>query len=128
MAEDSPDLQPRHDVFHQCAQSGVDLLADMIGVKPILECPGGPELGTCARGLAEIALGVAVGGGLGFLGKALYKGIRRSRALARFLAQVEDFVALLRRGPDCVGNSFVAGTPVLMADGSTKPIEEAKAR
>ncbi|WIN00109.1 polymorphic toxin-type HINT domain-containing protein [Actinoplanes oblitus] len=31
-----------------------------------------------------------------------------------------------QQSSDCVSNSFVAGTPVLMADGTTKPIEQIK--
>ncbi|WP_331730347.1 ricin-type beta-trefoil lectin domain protein [Streptomyces sp. NBC_00073] len=68
-------------------------------------------------GAAGGAAGAAAGPALQALGKAIGKGI--GPALSKLGSKLRP-----EGGSSCpVANSFVSGTPVLMADGSSKPIE-----
>ncbi|MFV2198613.1 RHS repeat-associated core domain-containing protein [Nocardiopsis sp. LOL_012] len=110
------------------------LVADELGITAGLECFTTGDLGACG----ETALNVAsmfVGGLAGKIavkyglrwGKAAELGRRVADLGGELISGVKGLVRSERKldnlpEPDC--NSFVPGTRVLMADGSTKPIEE----
>ncbi|WP_285490137.1 polymorphic toxin type 43 domain-containing protein, partial [Amycolatopsis taiwanensis] len=76
----------------------------------------------CLKGSGEVLLSVAPGIGLFKTFKALFSG---SRLAERLFGEGEGIGTKGARG--CGGlNSFAGDTPVLMADGSTKPIEQVK--
>ncbi|WP_344126473.1 RHS repeat-associated core domain-containing protein [Luedemannella flava] len=94
------------------AAAGFKLLGTLLGVDDYIDCFKGKW-----SGCAWVAVGF-VGYGLGKAVTAL-KNIKRLRGLATKLDDIPKFC------PVSFGsNSFSADTPVLLADGTTKPIDE----
>jgi RHS repeat-associated protein len=110
------------------------LVADELGITAGLECFTTGDLGACG----ETALNVASMFVGGLAGKIAVKyGLRwgKAAALGRRIAElggdlIDGVSGLVRANRKVdnlacpLGNSFVPGTRVVMADGSTKPIEE----
>ncbi|MFJ9554353.1 RHS repeat-associated core domain-containing protein [Nocardiopsis sp. NPDC101807] len=110
------------------------LVADELGITAGLECFTTGDLGACGETAMNVAL-MFVGGLAGKI--AIKYGLRWGKAaeLGRRIAElggelIEGVSGLVRanRKVDNLscsrGNSFVPGTAVVMADGSTRPIEE----
>ncbi|WDZ93555.1 RHS repeat-associated core domain-containing protein [Nocardiopsis sp. HUAS JQ3] len=109
------------------------LVADELGITAGLECFTTGDLGACGETAVNIAL-MFVGGlpakiaakyGLRW-GKAAELGREITRLGGDLIDGVDDLVDANKRVDGlCSGrNSFVPGTGVVMADGSTKPIED----
>ncbi|WP_267909050.1 RHS repeat-associated core domain-containing protein [Nocardiopsis alborubida] len=110
------------------------LVADELGITAGLECFTTGDLGACGETALNIA-SMFVGGLAGKI--AIKYGLRWGKAaeLGRRIAElggelIDGVNGLIRANRkvdnlSCpIGNSFVPGTRVVMADGSTKPIEE----
>ncbi|MFH8717721.1 polymorphic toxin-type HINT domain-containing protein [Streptomyces zaomyceticus] len=97
-------------------ESSVTLL-EVLGVQDIIDCVGG-NAGACAWAAADLALTVVTAG----IGKAASVELRLAKGA---LDGADDTGRLLIQ---CVrSNSFVVGTKVLLADGTSAPIEEVEA-
>ena len=109
------------------------LVADELGITAGLECFTTGDLGACGETALNVAL-MFVGGlpakiaakyGLRW-GKAAELGRKIARLGGDLVDGVRDLVKANRKldNVSCpIGNSFVPGTRVVMADGSTQPIE-----
>lgn len=119
------------DVFWEQAKP---VLGELTGITPIVNCFQGAGLGVCFEAvISVIPWGKVVhlarkGKKAGKVLDAIRAGFAHNRAMASAratLAKVTDKIKTLRNRK-CPTNSFVPGTQVVMADGSTKPIEDVK--
>ncbi|WP_083852967.1 Hint domain-containing protein [Saccharomonospora glauca] len=104
-----------------------ELAADLTGLSDIQDCFSG-SLGSCVSAI----IGAIPISKLRYAGKIVgaVRGAFRwqdrveaaRRSFPKLTAAIEKGINKLRRSPGC--NSFALGTRVLLADGSTKPIEE----
>ncbi|MEU2429881.1 polymorphic toxin-type HINT domain-containing protein [Streptomyces sp. NPDC007861] len=90
---------------------------EMLGVDVYIGCAQGS--GSACRAVAVDAAISAAGVGVGKLGKAIFKGIKLSIKGGK-----KTSIGCLLEAAGGTLNSFKAGTLVLMADGSTKAIED----
>lgn len=119
--------------------SGGQVVLDLIGWTDAKNCFTQGDIGAClwtavnalgplkllsaALKLPEIGSAVVrIVGGLGRFRAAVAAG---KRTVDRLRGVVDDIFQRVRN--PCATNSFVAGTPVVMADGSRKPIEAVRA-
>ncbi|HWL35073.1 MAG TPA: polymorphic toxin-type HINT domain-containing protein [Frankiaceae bacterium] len=118
----------------------VDIVSDVLGIKAAVNCFTTGDLGACGETLVNVALSF-VGGfaakilkkygapwkwgeGLRLAGK-LWKLADRAIGLVKGWFKASDELNGARKALSrCADNSFVPGTLVLLADGSTKPIED----
>ncbi|MFI1869746.1 polymorphic toxin-type HINT domain-containing protein [Streptomyces jumonjinensis] len=94
----------------------VDIL-EMLGVQDYVDCAQGDGGGSCQRAAGDAAV-TAITGAVGKFAKVAVKGIKAA-VKRKEAVPIQCLIA-------AVGNSFKAGTPVLMGDGITKPIEDVK--
>ncbi|WP_394329348.1 RHS repeat-associated core domain-containing protein [Nocardiopsis sp. CNR-923] len=115
----------------EAATGLAQLVADELGITAGLECFTTGDLGACGETALNVAL-MFVGGlpakiaakyGLRW-GKAAELGRKIAELGGELIEGIDGLIDAGRRLDSCRRNSFVAGTPVLMADGSTKPIED----
>ncbi|MEU4384116.1 polymorphic toxin-type HINT domain-containing protein [Promicromonospora sp. NPDC023805] len=96
---------------------GFDALKEFVGWNDLVGCLG-KDIGSCAM----LAIGILpIGKGAKAI-KSLYKIIEG--AISFYKQQKAARKILIQAGAACSGNSFVAGTLVLLADGTRKQIEE----
>lgn len=103
---------------------------DELGITDALDCFMKGDIGGCVNTAINI-VSSAFGGALGKLAarygspwkwkKGYELGVRVKGLLGKLIDGAKDFVKVLKRG---CKNSFAAGTLVLLADGTTKPIEQ----
>jgi hypothetical protein len=104
-----------------------ELAADLTGLSDIQDCFSG-SLGSCVAAivgaipLSKLRYAGKIVGAVrdAFRWQDRVEAARRS--FPKLTAAIEKGINKLRRSPGC--NSFALGTRVLLADGSTKPIEE----
>ncbi|MFJ5658071.1 LamG-like jellyroll fold domain-containing protein [Streptomyces microflavus] len=112
-----------------------NVVGEVTGFNDIRDCVTTGDMEACAWAVATVA-GVALGGaGAGVVRAA--KAGRMAAKAAKYgekiekasdtLDRVESAVECTRLAADVVGNSFLAGTEVVMADGTRQPIEEVEA-
>ncbi|MET7961534.1 polymorphic toxin-type HINT domain-containing protein [Micromonospora zamorensis] len=109
------------------AKALAKILMDELGITDALDCFMKGDMGGCLATAANVA-GAAIGGALGKLA-ARYGAPWKWKKLANLTSRVKgllgDLVDGVRSFMKCT-HSFAAGTLVLMADGSTRPIESVK--
>ncbi|MFI1018163.1 polymorphic toxin-type HINT domain-containing protein [Streptomyces sp. NPDC020965] len=93
-------------------------ILEILGLRNAADCAQGEGGGSCKRALGD-AVVAAAGAGVGKVGSIIFKGIKASLKRGKAVP-VQCLVG-------AAGNSFTAGTLVLMGDGTTKPIEDVKA-
>ncbi|GAB3648876.1 RHS repeat-associated core domain-containing protein [Glycomyces tarimensis] len=123
---------------------GAEILLDLIGVNDIMSCVGSGDMWSCASLLMDLIPWTKVAkmaGKLFSAAKKIYKavtGFQEKLAWARStMRRYNDavdaaadrakrkFDSISSEAPSCgIGNSFTADTRVVMADGSTKAIDE----
>jgi RHS repeat-associated protein len=126
----------------ESAKALLKIAMDELGVTAALDCLTNGDMGACGEVIIDIATSF-VGGLAAKLarkyglpwnwGKAVELGKKVWNKLGELVGGIRDWFKntklvqqLMKRG-DCKGlkgNSFVPGTPVLLAGGKTKPIEE----
>ncbi|WP_098010305.1 LamG-like jellyroll fold domain-containing protein [Streptomyces sp. sk226] len=112
-----------------------NVVGEVTGFNDIRACVTTGDMEACAWAVATVA-GVALGGAGAGLVRAAKAGRMAAKA-AKYgekiekasdtLDRVETAVECSRLAADAVGNSFLAGTDVVMADGTRRPIEKVKA-
>ena len=109
------------------AKALAKILMDELGITDALDCFMKGDMGGCLATAANVA-GAAIGGALGKLA-ARYGAPWKWKKLANLTSRVKgllgDLVDGVKSFMKCT-HSFAAGTLVLMADGSTRPIESLK--
>ncbi|WP_329109367.1 polymorphic toxin-type HINT domain-containing protein [Micromonospora sp. NBC_01699] len=130
-------------------EQGLAFLLDFFGISDIINCFTKGDIGACVSTL----IGMIPVGKVLKSGKSVWKGVNRAfesykswqkaiRLADDAIARADEAIALAQRkaaelrealgkietaaGDLCERNSFVPGTRVLMADGTTKPIEEVR--
>lgn len=116
-----------------------NVVGDVTGFNDIRDCVTTGDMEACAWAVATVA-GVALGGvGAGAVraakaGRMATKAAKYADDIAKAakkaddtLDRVESAVECVQLASDLVGNSFVPGTEVVMADGSRQPIEDVRA-
>ncbi|MER5464198.1 polymorphic toxin-type HINT domain-containing protein [Streptomyces sp. NPDC002668] len=116
-----------------------NVIGEVTGFNDIKNCVTKGDMEACAWAVATVA-GMALGGAGAGLVRAAKAGRMASKAakyadeIAKAANKVEDAVDRVESAVECVqlasdlvGNSFVPGTEVVMADGSRKPIEKVEA-
>jgi hypothetical protein len=129
------------------AKAILKIVMDIVGVTSALDCFTTGDLGSCIETGLNVLMSFV--GGLGAkivakyawrfkaayrLGKQLKNlvtelvdGVREWRGASKALAETKEFEAAKGVGESCeLANSFAPGTAVLLADGSSKPIEKMK--
>ncbi|RZQ63510.1 RHS repeat-associated core domain-containing protein [Amycolatopsis suaedae] len=117
--------------FDKVVEQLPDILGDVTGVNDIKDCVSGGDMWACAGAIIGLIPLGKLGKALGAVGRifdAIVEGFKwadKVAAARRRLSGVQDAVAAAENamGSACSVNSFAAGTLVLMADGSRKPIE-----
>ncbi|MFW6638494.1 RHS repeat-associated core domain-containing protein [Nocardiopsis algeriensis] len=118
----------------KAATALAQLIADELGITAGLECFTTGDLGACGETALNVAL-MFVGGLAGKIavkyglrwGKAAELGREITELGGDLLEGVDDLIDANKKvdSLSCpIGNSFVPGTHVVMADGSTRPIED----
>ena len=125
-------------------QVGADILLDLIGVNDIMSCIGSGDMWACASLLMDLipfTKIIKLGAKLFKAAKKIYKAVtgfqdklawargtmnRYRDAVSAAFDQAKRKVSAKRASaPSCdVGNSFTADTRVLLADGTTRPIDQ----
>ncbi|MGI5398458.1 polymorphic toxin-type HINT domain-containing protein [Streptomyces sp. CA-135486] len=113
-----------------------NVVGEVTGFNDIKNCVTKGDMEACAWAVATVA-GVALGGAGAGLVRAAKAGRMASKAakyaddIAKAAEKVDDAVDRVESAVECVefakdlvGNSFVPGTEVVMADGTRKPIEQ----
>ncbi|MFB9514038.1 polymorphic toxin-type HINT domain-containing protein, partial [Streptomyces purpureus] len=117
-----------------------NFVGEVTGFNDIKRCVTEGDMESCAWAVATVA-GLALGGvGAGFVraaraGRMVSKAAKYTDDVAKVANKIENTVDRVESAAQCVstaaevaslasGNSFVAGTEVVMADGTRKPIEK----
>ncbi|MGW5580966.1 polymorphic toxin-type HINT domain-containing protein, partial [Micromonospora chokoriensis] len=114
------------------AKALAKIMMDELGITDALDCFLKGDMGGCLATAANVA-GAAIGGALGKLA-ARYGAPWKWKKLANLTSRVKGLLgdlvdgvkSFMRAGAKCELHSFAAGTLVLLADGSKRPIEKLK--
>ncbi|WP_305783916.1 hypothetical protein [Symbioplanes lichenis] len=112
----------------------VKFIADELGITDAIDCFTQGDIEGCVNTALNIVASV-VGGAAGkliaryaFRANKLVAAIKRGKSLAgqlfNALGEYKKSRKAVEEATSCIFHSFVAGTLVLMADGSFKPIDE----
>ncbi|MFD5872478.1 LamG-like jellyroll fold domain-containing protein [Streptomyces sp. NPDC060322] len=116
-----------------------NFVGEVTGFNDIKACVTTGDMEACAWAAATVGGLVLGGAGAGLVraakaGRMMSKAAKYADDIAKAadkvettVDRVETAVSCTSMAADAVGNSFVAGTEVVMADGSRKPIEEVEA-